>query len=409
MRLGKKTSNLFRFGATAARSGWTPSRADRRDRRRPRRAHRRGAGHDHLRGPGRRHPRARADAARGPAAQDDHARRRRHRAGHRVDLVPARAAARVGARDGRADRRRRGRHASPGRRARRPVPRLPQLLRHPRLRAAPGDRAAPVAPVRPAGAPARRTRPTCAEAITDVCDWPETRPTSSTAPCSAAASSTSRSAGSPTTPAARVAPATTPASRSSTARIARADRRPPHRARLHLALGHRLVLVLARAGRAAPGRCAGCGRGATAAPTSTAASSRWTGGTGLSGRVRRLARQAAGGAGHPGRRDPGRAARRVPRRVPPDVGITPVWLCPLRLRSERTWPLYPMRPGELYVNVGFWSAVRRAALVRHPTAHNRRDRASWSPTWAATSRCTRRSTTARASSGSTTTGPPTGR
>ncbi len=45
------------------------------------------------------------------------------------------------------------------------------------------------------------------------------------------------------------------------------------------------------------------------------------------------------------------------------VPIEPVWLCPLRLResagpgSARTWPLYPLRPGESYVNVGFWSAV----------------------------------------------------
>jgi FAD/FMN-containing dehydrogenase len=40
-----------------------------------------------------------------------------------------------------------------------------------------------------------------------------------------------------------------------------------------------------------------------------------------------------------------------------DVGITPVWLCPLRLRASRAWPLYPLEPGELYVNVGFWSSV----------------------------------------------------
>jgi FAD/FMN-containing dehydrogenase len=40
-----------------------------------------------------------------------------------------------------------------------------------------------------------------------------------------------------------------------------------------------------------------------------------------------------------------------------DIGITPVWLCPLRLRSREPWPLYPLRPGELYVNVGFWSTV----------------------------------------------------
>jgi len=39
------------------------------------------------------------------------------------------------------------------------------------------------------------------------------------------------------------------------------------------------------------------------------------------------------------------------------IGIEPVWLCPLRLRSDRPWPLYPLHPGELYVNVGFWSTV----------------------------------------------------
>ncbi len=40
-----------------------------------------------------------------------------------------------------------------------------------------------------------------------------------------------------------------------------------------------------------------------------------------------------------------------------DVGITPVWLCPMRLRAPRPWPLYPLEPDDLYVNVGFWSSV----------------------------------------------------
>ncbi len=49
-----------------------------------------------------------------------------------------------------------------------------------------------------------------------------------------------------------------------------------------------------------------------------------------------------------------------------EVPIEPIWLCPIRLREpalvatapgEATWPLYPMRPGEVYVNVGFWSTV----------------------------------------------------
>ncbi|MBV9163753.1 MAG: FAD-binding oxidoreductase [Pseudonocardiales bacterium] len=39
------------------------------------------------------------------------------------------------------------------------------------------------------------------------------------------------------------------------------------------------------------------------------------------------------------------------------VGIEPVWLCPLRLRGEHGWPLYPLEPGRDYVNVGFWSSV----------------------------------------------------
>ena len=46
-----------------------------------------------------------------PAAAQHHPRRRGHRPRHRVDVVPQRAAARVGARDGRPHRRRRGRHA----------------------------------------------------------------------------------------------------------------------------------------------------------------------------------------------------------------------------------------------------------------------------------------------------------
>jgi len=46
-----------------------------------------------------------------------------------------------------------------------------------------------------------------------------------------------------------------------------------------------------------------------------------------------------------------------------EVGMRPVWLCPLRLRephgpgSARAWPLYPLSPGKTYVNVGFWGTV----------------------------------------------------
>ena len=41
-----------------------------------------------------------------------------------------------------------------------------------------------------------------------------------------------------------------------------------------------------------------------------------------------------------------------------EIGIAPVWLCPVQLRDRQGWPLYPMDPDTLYVNVGFWSAVQ---------------------------------------------------
>ncbi|MFI6321791.1 FAD-binding oxidoreductase [Nonomuraea sp. NPDC050556] len=37
------------------------------------------------------------------------------------------------------------------------------------------------------------------------------------------------------------------------------------------------------------------------------------------------------------------------------VGMTPVWMCPLKSSSE--WPLYPLETGRLYVNFGFWGMV----------------------------------------------------
>lgn len=46
-----------------------------------------------------------------------------------------------------------------------------------------------------------------------------------------------------------------------------------------------------------------------------------------------------------------------------EIPIEPVWLCPLRLRDtgaadgDQPWPLYPLRTGRTYVNIGFWSAV----------------------------------------------------
>jgi FAD/FMN-containing dehydrogenase len=35
--------------------------------------------------------------------------------------------------------------------------------------------------------------------------------------------------------------------------------------------------------------------------------------------------------------------------------MRPVWLCPLV--AHQKWPSYPLRPGQVYVNVGFWGTV----------------------------------------------------
>jgi FAD/FMN-containing dehydrogenase len=53
-----------------------------------------------------------------------------------------------------------------------------------------------------------------------------------------------------------------------------------------------------------------------------------------------------------------------------NVGMSPVWMCPLRLRGDRVWPLYPLQPGEVYVNFGFWGTVPLPA-GRKDGYHNR--------------------------------------
>jgi FAD/FMN-containing dehydrogenase len=51
-----------------------------------------------------------------------------------------------------------------------------------------------------------------------------------------------------------------------------------------------------------------------------------------------------------------------------EIGMSPVWLCPLR--AQDTWPLYPLEPGRTYVNVGFWGTVPIPS-GRLPEHHNR--------------------------------------
>ncbi len=43
-----------------------------------------------------------------------------------------------------------------------------------------------------------------------------------------------------------------------------------------------------------------------------------------------------------------------------EVGILPVWICPIGgRRAAREFTLYPLQPDTLYVNFGFWDTVRR--------------------------------------------------
>jgi len=50
------------------------------------------------------------------------------------------------------------------------------------------------------------------------------------------------------------------------------------------------------------------------------------------------------------------------------IGILPVWICPIgpSARSD-AYSLYPIKPGVLYVNFGFWDVVRRRE--HHPAGH----------------------------------------
>jgi FAD/FMN-containing dehydrogenase len=54
-----------------------------------------------------------------------------------------------------------------------------------------------------------------------------------------------------------------------------------------------------------------------------------------------------------------------------EIGILPVWLCPIRAPDPaRRFPLYPLAPGTAYVNFGFWDVVVDAAP--RPAGHRNR-------------------------------------
>lgn len=42
-----------------------------------------------------------------------------------------------------------------------------------------------------------------------------------------------------------------------------------------------------------------------------------------------------------------------------EIGIKPIWICPVKpYRDDVKFPLFPIRPGTLYINFGFWDVVR---------------------------------------------------
>jgi FAD/FMN-containing dehydrogenase len=54
------------------------------------------------------------------------------------------------------------------------------------------------------------------------------------------------------------------------------------------------------------------------------------------------------------------------------TGLRPVWLCPIRRRAgSPDWPLYPLKDGQMYVNLGFWGTVPVGA-DEEPGSRNRR-------------------------------------
>ena len=50
-----------------------------------------------------------------------------------------------------------------------------------------------------------------------------------------------------------------------------------------------------------------------------------------------------------------------------EIGILPVWICPIRSPDTRVFPLYPLNPATTYVNFGFWEVVKsdKAQLAGH--------------------------------------------
>jgi FAD/FMN-containing dehydrogenase len=69
--------------------------------------------------------------------------------------------------------------------------------------------------------------------------------------------------------------------------------------------------------------------------------------------------------GDPGRRHPAERAPAFLDFFQREIGILPVWICPVRpYRKDARFTLFPMNPDTLYVNFGFWDVVRRRHALR---------------------------------------------
>ena len=134
----------------------------------------------------------------------------------------------------------------------------------------------------------------------------------------------------------------------------------PDHPRLPVALGHRLVLVLAGIRRAESRHPHGSGRAGTAAPMSTASLSHSTAGTACP-RDQRAAGRRCPRERHPGRGDPGRAWRRVPQVLRRAGRDEPGLDVPASVaRRRRPGRFTRCSPDEVYVNFGFWGTVAAA-------------------------------------------------
>ena len=298
-----------------------------------------------------------------------------------------------------------GRRRPPDDRARRPVPRLPQLLRHARLLAAAADRTGACRAVRGAAARAFDIAAECARAIANASSIPArttaSRSTSSTARCSAA-DEIYLTLGD-------VVPTPRPVSDytgqqiyyQSIQRSDGVEGDPDHRATT--------CGAGTPTGSGAPGRSACSTRGSAGCCRARyLRSDVYRKLVALDRRYerRRPARAARTGspprAGDPGHRGAGRPAARVPGvlrqrdRHQPGLAV-PAASC----ATAAGLAAVPAGARQTYVNVGFWSTVP-AAAGRSGRHAQPADRGQGRRARAATSRCTRLLLLARSSGGSTT-------